>query len=395
MISPNADTHVGMIDSPGWSRIEAVVACTDLDAMVAWFTTEVGLRIETISPADDPATYVLTGHGITVRVVRSDQDIPISLVARVASERAGATLTAPNGTTIALVADGLTIEVPANDPTFSLVRSGDGFGIGRAGMEYRDLLPGRAGGRFIASHIRILGGGDVADSVHFHRIRFQMIFCARGWVDLVYEDQGEPFRLEAGDCVLQPPGIRHRVLRSSPGLEVIEIGCPAEHDTFIEHVIELPTPTADPVRDFGGQRFVRHVAEHAARDPWLIDGLVVRDTGIGDATDGLAGAVVVAASDDSSPAPSVDAREGRVRSRRNPRGVTHGAEFVVDVVLDGAADLSLDDGTRQWVERVAARDAVAYPPGMVWGWSDWTDDFEALEVSLPAGAVHRIGDSPG
>ena len=189
---------------------------------------------------------MLTGHGITVRVVRSDQDIPISLVARVASERAGATLTAPNGTTIALVADGLTIEVPANDPTFSLVRSGDGFGIGRAGMEYRDLLPGRAGGRFIASHIRILGGGDVADSVHFHRIRFQMIFCARGWVDLVYEDQGEPFRLEAGDCVLQPPEIRHRVLRSSPGLEVIEIGCPAEHDTFIEHVIELPTPDRRP-----------------------------------------------------------------------------------------------------------------------------------------------------
>ena len=48
-------------------------ACTDLAAMVAWFTTEVGLRIETISPADDPATYVLTGHGITVRVVRGDQ----------------------------------------------------------------------------------------------------------------------------------------------------------------------------------------------------------------------------------------------------------------------------------------------------------------------------------
>ena len=60
-------------------------------------------------------------------------------------------------------------------------------------MGYRDLLPDRWGGAFVASHIRISGGGDVGDVVHFHRIRFQMIHCARGWVDLVYEDQGEPF----------------------------------------------------------------------------------------------------------------------------------------------------------------------------------------------------------
>ena len=29
----------------------------------------------------------------------------------------------------------------------------------------------------------------MADYVHFHRIRFQMIFVASGWVDVVYEDQ--------------------------------------------------------------------------------------------------------------------------------------------------------------------------------------------------------------
>ena len=53
-----------------------------------------------------------------------------------------------------------------------------------------------------------------------------MIYVRRGWVRVVYEDQGEPFVMHEGDLVLQPPEIRHRVLESSPGLEVIEIGAP-------------------------------------------------------------------------------------------------------------------------------------------------------------------------
>ena len=91
--------------------------------------------------------------------------------------------------------------------------------------------PGRLGGRFIASHITIPAGGPVPDYVHYHDVRYQSIHCVRGWVRVVYEDQGPPFVLEAGDCVLQPPGIRHRVLESSPGLEVVEVGSPAAHPT--------------------------------------------------------------------------------------------------------------------------------------------------------------------
>ncbi len=112
-------------------------------------------------------------------------------------------------------------------------------GVGRAGMRYRDLIPDRWGGRFIASHITIPEGGPVPDYVHFHKIRFQMIFVKSGWVASVYEDQGEPFVMHAGDCVLQPPEIRHRVLESSPGLEVIEIGCPAEHETIADWALPL------------------------------------------------------------------------------------------------------------------------------------------------------------
>ena len=115
----------------------------------------------------------------------------------------------------------------------------------------------------VASHIRIPDGGPVPDMVHFHRVGFQLIFCIKGWVDVVYEDQGGPLRLTAGDCFIQPPRIRHRVLEASDGIEVIEIGVPAEHVTEIDHEMALPTPHLRPEREWDGQRFVHSLAEEA------------------------------------------------------------------------------------------------------------------------------------
>lgn len=367
-----------MAEAAPVGRLVTVLECVDLDAMVSFLTNRLGLRIDTISPADSPSTITLSGHGAAVRVVRSDRDVAGHLAMAVPSKRVGPTLTAPNGTRIDLIHDGAGCELPNNAPSLSIVRAprtGDDhpFGIGRAGMEYRDLLPDRWGGRFIASHIRIPGGGDVADSVHYHRIRFQLIFCARGWVDLVYEDQGPPFRLEAGDCVVQPPEIRHRVLHASDGLEVIEIGCPAVHDTFIEHELALPTPTVDAERSFGGQRFVRDVAASAVWEPWRLDGLRSRTTRVASATDGLAGVRVIRA---------------HAPSTTEPGGwLCHDGEFLFDVVLHGAAVLVVDDGTGERVERLGTRDAVAIPPDMRWRWRDWSDDFELLEVTLPSDPI--------
>jgi mannose-6-phosphate isomerase-like protein (cupin superfamily) len=263
--------------------------------------------------------------------------------------------------------------VPPNVPTLAAIdgRVGE-FGVGRAGMEYRDLLPDRWGGRFIASHIRIEDGGDVADWVHFHRIRFQMIYVAAGWVDVVYEDQGEPFRMFAGDCALQPPEIRHRVLRSSPGLEVIEIGCPAEHDTIADHDLDLPTAIVRADRDFGGQRFVRHVANTAQTKSWIDPAFVIRDTGIGDATNGLAGAIVVTAGSGTS---------GSVQ-------MTHDGEFVLLVGLAGLGRLSVDGHGEI---DLTARGSVAVPAGTRWRWAECSADHEALVVALPADAVRTSG----
>jgi quercetin dioxygenase-like cupin family protein len=170
---------------------------------------------------------------------------------------------------------------------------GSDWRVGRVGMLYRDLVPGRLGGRLIASHIRIPAGGPVGDYVHYHDVAFQLIFVWGGWVRVVYEDQGPPFVLRAGDAVLQPPQIRHRVLECSDGLEVVEVTAPADHVTHADEVLELPTAQVRAEREFGGQRFVRHAAEAAgwtARPP---SPFAQRDLGIRDATRGRADAVVV------------------------------------------------------------------------------------------------------
>ena len=131
--------------------------------------------------------------------------------------------------------------------------------VGRAGMRYRDLVPGRLGGHLIASHICIPEDGPVPDDVHFHDVAAQLIHCVRGSVQLVYEDQGAPFELCAGQTVLQPPQIRHRVLSCAGSLEVVEVTSPADHLTTLDHEVALPTAAVDADRRWSGQRFaVQH-----------------------------------------------------------------------------------------------------------------------------------------
>ncbi len=243
-----------------------ITTCDDLDAAIGFYTGQHGFRLDMIMPADAPRVAELSGHGITIRLQQAANNVPSVLPTT-------------------------TPRLPVFD-VFHADTEND-WVAGRAGMQYRDLLPGRLGGQVIASHIRIVDGGPVPDYVHYHHVGFQMIFCRRGWVRVVYQDQGPPFVLQAGDCVLQPPTIRHRVLESSAGLEVIEIGCPAEHETRREHDTLLPTPHLRPDRDFGGQRFVRHVAAHAKWQQSAHADFESANTGIDAATDGLASVLVL------------------------------------------------------------------------------------------------------
>jgi uncharacterized protein YjlB len=349
---------------------EVILPGSPLDATVAFFVDRLGFRVDAVRPADDPAVTVVSGHGLRLRLDRSVAGEPGRIRLRVAGDQ-HETLSAPNGTVVELVPDRPPVRLPPLKAAFTVSRvaGAGGWGTGRAGMQYRDLLPGRLGGRVVASHIGIPDGGPVPDYVHFHRIRFQMIFCHRGWVRVVYEDQGEPFVLEAGDCVLQPPEIRHRVLEASPGLEVVEIGSPAEHDTLADHGLALPTGALQPERSFFGQRFVRHRASTAT---WVAEGpgVEARDTGIGAATGGLA----------------------QVHLVRGPLAATPAGELWCAFVRAGSAVLRRDGHVEG--DRLVEGDCVSVPAGTGVTFDDVSADFEVLRVEIPAAASGPVPEHP-
>jgi len=256
------------------------------------------------------------------------------------------------------------LELPDTDHAFVVRRLADQapWVIGRAGMHYRDLIPTRLGGSIIASHIRIPDGGPVPDMVHFHRVGFQLIFCYKGWVDVVYEDQGPPIRLTAGDCFIQPPEIRHRVLEASDGIEVIEIGVPAEHITEIDHDMTLPTPHLRPDREWQGQKFVFHQADGAEWHPFRLPGYIARDTTIATNTKDVAGVQVIR------------------RGQGDPVWASHDADIHFCFVMQGTMTL---EGEGKDPYTLEPGDAFVIPPGMATRYAAPSDDVELLEVTLP------------
>ncbi len=349
-------------------RAEIVLPTSSLRKDLAFFTNVLGMRLDMIYPADNPAVAVFSGHGLRVRLDAGAGGGPAFLTIRTDDPDAFADgareLVSPGGTKVAVDALNPPLVLPPTEHTFVVRRLADQapWVIGRAGMQYRDLIPSRLGGSIIASHIRIPDGGPVPDMVHFHKVGFQLIFCYRGWVDVVYEDQGPPIRLTAGDCFIQPPEIRHRVLEASDGIEVIEIGVPAEHVTEIDHGMELPTPHLRPDREWQGQRFVHNVAARAEWGPFRLPGYVCRDTTINTNTKGVAGVQVV--------------RKGQ----GEPVWAVHDADILFGFVMEGAVTL---EGEGRDPVRLTPGDAFVIPPGMRTRWSGPGDDMEILEVSLP------------
>jgi quercetin dioxygenase-like cupin family protein len=110
----------------------------------------------------------------------------------------------------------------------------EGKGL-RAFFEYRQLRIAEAtGGKYGAHVIRAVPGRHSEAAWHTHELDFQMVYVTKGWVVFEYEGpDGKPQEhiLREGSCVLQPPGIRHREVRHSDDLELIEITSPAEFAT--------------------------------------------------------------------------------------------------------------------------------------------------------------------
>ena len=284
-----------------------------------------GFRLDVIYPADDPHTAILAKDGATVR-----------LTSRPDESR-------------------LPSEIPAFRAELIVSRAGGQSGEGRAGMLYRDLIPGRLGGRYIASHISIPKGGEVSDWVHYHRVALQFIYVREGWVHVVYEDQGEPFVMQKGDLVLQPPEIRHRVLESSGGLEVVELGCPAVHATYADHEMALPNAAVDATRKFSGQRFLRHIASETPWTPFLTG--EAQETGIHEASAGIAQVRTIRSSGSDLAFPP------------------HSGELVFGFVLEGSGRLDCRGS-----HELCGSDSFVIPPSERWSICEPSDDFRLLHV---------------
>ena len=101
----------------------------------------------------------------------------------------------------------------------------------RSFFEYRDLGINQATQGRVAAHvIRAAAGQAFSSQAHSHATDFQLVYILKGWIEFEYEGQGT-VRLEAGSCVVQPPGIRHRELGHSADIEMLEVVLPADFST--------------------------------------------------------------------------------------------------------------------------------------------------------------------
>ncbi len=335
-----------------------VIKTACLDESIEFYTMKTGVRLDMVFPADSPRVAVLSGNGIRIRLVLSNDEKP-DLGIRI--EGIGQeNIVSPDGIKIEFTA---TEELPPGPKTkaeFVVHRASNDWITGRAGMKYRDLIPARLGGFLIGSQIHVAEAGAVPDYVHFHKITFQLIYCVNGWARLVYEDQGEPFRFEAGDCVLQPPGIRHRVLETSGNFDVIELSSPAEHETHIDHELTLPNQSLNTDRLFGEQRFVRSRLSEAE---WVQDtrgDLNIRITKLAEASEGL-----------------IDVRVLRGTLENGGFLETPDSGFIFKHLINGNLFVSKDECASVEVKQ---GDTIIQPPGHVYQFTGVTPDLEILEV---------------
>ena len=101
----------------------------------------------------------------------------------------------------------------------------------RSYFEYRDLGIRRATrGKVVAHVIRARAGKAPHGEWHLHDCKLQFVYVLKGWVEFEYEGVGR-VTMRAGSCFYQPPRIRHREIRHSRNLEMIEVVAPGRFKT--------------------------------------------------------------------------------------------------------------------------------------------------------------------
>src|SRR5260370_31283435 len=101
----------------------------------------------------------------------------------------------------------------------------------RACFKYRDLgVTAASNGRMRAQVTSAVDGMTKPTGWHYHVCESQFVYALSGWVDLEFED-GQTLRLQAGESLYIPGGMRHNEIRTSGALEILEVSLPAEMGT--------------------------------------------------------------------------------------------------------------------------------------------------------------------
>jgi len=96
---------------------------------------------------------------------------------------------------------------------------------------YRDLaVKDASGGQMRAQLTKAKTGMTQPTGWHYHVCEHQFVYALKGWVELEFEG-GEMCRLEPGDSIYIPGGLKHNELRTSDDLEILEVSLPGEIGT--------------------------------------------------------------------------------------------------------------------------------------------------------------------
>jgi quercetin dioxygenase-like cupin family protein len=102
------------------------------------------------------------------------------------------------------------------------------FVVGRRPwLQYLDTGAAEAsGGRVNITLSTASGAMTTETGWHYHTCEMQIGYITKGWIELQYED-GTEIRLEAGDVMFVPGGVKHNEIRTSDDISGIEVTIPA------------------------------------------------------------------------------------------------------------------------------------------------------------------------
>jgi uncharacterized protein YjlB len=113
----------------------------------------------------------------------------------------------------------------------------------RSFFQYRDLGVQKASDGWMRAQVMSAKSGMTQPTGwHYHTCENQFVYTLKGWVELEFED-GSLLKLEAGDSLLIPGGLKHNELRTSDDFEALELSVPGELGT-----VGCERPEGVPVR---------------------------------------------------------------------------------------------------------------------------------------------------